>query len=77
MSQVPPHLPSQILRWNSLNTMLGQCCLLLVVSRMSRGHSHTTPDKLPSSESCGLEACVRPCKRTHNAAHRSSDCLFS
>lgn len=45
-----------MLRWNSLNTMLGQCCMLLVVSRTSMGHSHTTPAMLPSSDRRGLEA---------------------
>lgn len=56
------HLPSHTPRWNSLKTMLGHCCMLLVVSNISSGHSHTTPDRLPSSDSKALEAWVRPCR---------------
>lgn len=68
----PAYLPSHTLRWNSLNTMTGQCCMLVVVSTRSMGASHTTPDSPPSSGSSGHEACVRPCSTAqHSAAQRA------
>lgn len=77
-SSATAHLPSQMLRWKSLKTMLGQCCMLLAVRRISSGHSQTIPDTLLLSEKRALEACVRPCRfihrntRQHAGLHPSS-----
>jgi hypothetical protein len=75
-AQGSSYLPSHMLRWNSLNTMAGQCWLLLVVSAMSSGASHTTPDSPPSSCSSGLEACVRSCAAAADRAQHAGSAVY-